>query len=352
MRTLGSALLVSLLIVANQSAALAAGHSGNSAYKIGLSQFKARNYGFAEKYFEQAAKQNPSDAMSRYYLANCLVHLKRHKEAMKQYQMCYQLEPYGVVSGFCRRALLAYNVPLESPRLAVLPSASKRPAEQPPGENSKQFDSALMMIRRQAEMEKSRNRDYADDLAKNVVESGKVKARRIKARAEDEIRYLYSGGPYADDRGTVRGQMAPIWRLRPVDQQYVKDQADQIRKEAEDRAKVEEQLSEEKSKEYKSWSQNRQDTLDQVADNLESQLKGKTVEEGVKLNPVGTGLYVRNYVSPKGRSKYADARPSVVRFVNKLSDDASVAEESPSPAMESEEGTLRHSQVSGKVLTK
>ncbi len=100
--------------------------------------------------------------MCRYYLAGCYVHLNRHEEAQREYDMSYRLDPFGPVSGYCRRALLGYgkSIPgeLEIAALGKPTAVAAKPSEvgtihhNAPHHLTKAVDT----IRRQADFEKGR----------------------------------------------------------------------------------------------------------------------------------------------------------------------------------------------------
>ena len=332
-------------------------------YNSGMQHFKAGNYGHAYRFFHQAASRNPDDPVIRYYLANCLVHLSKHDDAIEQYKTSYELDPYSIVSGFCRKALLAYNVPIQAvpkrvarratrvaPKKFQRNRVSEEKVETIDDSNRTLFD-AKNLIRRQTENEKTRSRDFAEELSKNALKAGKHRASIIKQDAEEDIKSLLSGAPILDSRGTMKGRMAPVGLLRPEDQEVVRAQADQIRREAAEKAKQVEEGAEERSRNYRQWSLDRQDRLDEVADNLESQLRSSKAPHSISINPVGTGLFVRNYNLPEKSSKYGEVRPSVVRFVDSLEERSTLVRSgSPSSVTAPGDDLSTGREVTGRLL--
>lgn len=324
-------------------------------YAEGMRNFRAANYAYAENYFRKAAKLRPNDAMIRYYLATCLVYQHRHPEAIAQYRMSYKLDPYGVVSGFCRRALLAYRVPVDGttdPRKIVgKPSVTRKvdegQLEKVISQGELQMQAAVTTIRRQAEDEKSRKKSFAKDLSESAIKAGANKARSIKEEAEDQIRAIYEA-EQARQRVLSRGRSI---YSRYDDSELVKQQAEQIRREADAKAQLEQELAQERSRKHQEWSENRQKEMDSVADNLQNQLQTAPAQRSVSINPVGTGLYVRNYTPP--REKGPEARNSVVRFVDKLGqDDSYPAERGGETQVDSQDTESKEvsEQVTGRVV--
>lgn len=324
-------------------------------YAEGMKNFKAANYAYAENYFRKAAQLRPKDGMIRYYLATCLVYQHRHPEAIAQYRMSYKLDPYGLVSGFCRRALLAYNVSVDGttdPRKIVRKPRAVRKVDE--GQLQKaitqsemQMEAAAVTIKRQADDEKNRKKTYAKDLADNAIKAGDNKARSIKEEAEDQIRALVESEYARQQAGLSRRS----WHSRYTDAELVKQQADQIRREAEAKAKLEQDIAQERSRKHQEWSENRQKDMDNVADNLQKQMQTTPAQRSVSISPVGTGLYVRNYTPP--REKGPEARNSVVRFVDKLGeDDTHPAELGGEPVDNNREADLESKEVSQQVTGK
>lgn len=344
----------------------------------GVSFLKAKQFKEAELCLKQAVEANPSDAYNYYYLANAYVHLKQHEQAIECYRRSYELDPFSTVSGFCRQALLSYNVAipvadkqLQKPKGISLykegspqnkpwqsSSSSRKTAsgsselssENDPAQpklpeqtaNQRHLNNASAMIQRQAAEEKARKKQFADHLAGNVNSTGLAKANKIRADAEEQIKELYEGPVLYDTQGNARGRGVPSWHLNPTLQGYLKERADQIRRDAEERAQLELSVSNDRSKQYQKWSSDRQEDLDHVTDSLESQMRSTGPRSGVSLNPVGTGLYVRNYSTFKPKNPIPDAHSSVVRMIDRGYED---------PENKSEtKGSPQHSnQVSGRL---
>lgn len=324
-------------------------------YAEGMKNFKAANYAYAENYFRNAAKLRPKDGMIRYYLATCLVYQHRHPEAIAQYRMSYKLDPYGLVSGFCRRALVAYNVPVDGttdPRKIVRKPRAARKVDE--GQLQKaitaselQMEAAVVTIKRQAEEEKSRKKIFAKGLSDSAIKAGDHKAKSIKDDAEDQIRALIDA-EYARQQAGLSRRTSLYGRYS--DAEMVKQQAEQIRREAEAKAKLEQDIAQERSRKHQEWSETRQKDMDSVADNLQKQLQTTPAQRSISINPVGTGLYVRNYTPP--RKKGPESRNAVVRFVDKLGEDpAELGSETGDNSSEDDLESKEFSQqVSGRVV--
>lgn len=360
------------------------GVSGASYAASGLAFQKSKQYKLSEQHLKLAVKAEPTNSLYYYYLANVYVHLKLHEKAIECYRRSYELNPFSTVSGFCRQALLTYNVavpvverPLQKPKM--LPSYKEGSPQNKPWKSKSEsvapkapiadegtdsvgeeesgsreisakehhVNNASAMIRRQAADEKARKKQYADHLATNVISTGAAKANKIRADAEEQIKELYEGPVLYDTQGNPRGRGAPAWQLNPVLQDHLKERADQIRREAEARAQLELSVSNDKSSQYQKWYSAREEDIDYVSDSLESQMKSSTStsRSGVLLNPVGTGLYVRNYSTFKPKHPIPDAHSSVVRMI-----DRGFVDQEPKPELK--EPHLQLDRGSGKSESK
>lgn len=356
-----------------------------SAHSKGVVFFKHKQYAPAAYHLKLAIAAEPRNATLYYYLANSLVHMHRHKEAITAYKQSYQLDRFGPVSGFCRQALLTYKVALPTERVHGKPMSTYRegmprnqnwsgkdvgkqddseestseeevePQEEPvakePNVREHHINNATAMIRRQAADEKARKKQYADYISDNLVKTGTAKAARIKAEAEEQIKELYEGPVFYDSNGAARAQGVPSWKLSPTMQEIVKNRADQIRRDAEARAELELSRSHDKSSEYKKWYMDRENDLDSVAESLETQLAQPSQRSGVLLNPVGTGLYVRNYSTFKPKYPIPEAHASVVRMVDRSYSDLSERETiEPEKPSEFKLPPLKHLEVRGMIV--
>lgn len=264
----------------------------------GVRQFHARRYAMALGPLERAVHKAPHSAMCRYYLANCYVHLNRHEEAQREYDMSYRLDPFGPVSGYCRRALIGYgrSIPGDS-EIAAL----GRPvalATRPPEAGTIQHNSphhltkAVDTIRRQADFEKGRHKSASETFSSNAVRTGEGTARKILDDADSEIKGIMEAPIAIAARGA---NFEMIQMARELEMQRRRALCDEIRKKAEgDAARIRAEAQDRSSK-FKKYADDRQAALDEVADSLESQLSSSRLKDRVKMRAEGTGLYVRNF---------------------------------------------------------
>ncbi|MBZ0186313.1 MAG: tetratricopeptide repeat protein [Candidatus Obscuribacterales bacterium] len=304
-------IILAVIFAISQPAAFAA---GTTEMEQGLHHLKVKDFRAAAGHFRHAALLKPDDPLASYYLANCLVHLKRHPEAIIEYRRSYKIDPFSEVSDYCRQALLSY-----SEVLPALTGPKSQFINQPVKEASRQHvDQAVSNIRRQAASEKFRSHQYAESLAENAIKAGDFRARKIQEEAELEIQDILTNGTKHYDRNDrLRWRGARFETLSHADQELVKEQIEAIQRRAAEKIKEERLKAQELSGNYKTWAEGRKESLDSVADNLETQfVKGKVRNKGVALDPVGTGLYVRNYLVSDKNTPPPRVRSAVVRILD------------------------------------
>ncbi len=295
----------------------------NAPLEEGMRQFQARRYSMALGPLERAVSKSPNDATSRYYLANCYVHLNRHEDAQREYDAAYRLDPFGPVSGYCRRALLGYGmaVPNDAELFAARRPVARKVAMQPSdtiSHNAPQhLNRAVDTIRRQADFEKSRHKQSADVFGSNVIKSGEGAAKKILDDAIAECKAIMDA-PVNLVSMTGTGGMfvtnAVLEQARATEMERRREICADIRKKADaDAARIRAE-AQERSQKFKQYSQDRQAALDEVADSLESQLSTSRLKDRVKMRAEGTGLYVRNFgvvpsPSPEVHNSVARIRP-------------------------------------------
>ncbi len=274
----------------------------NLSVERGKQEIAAGHVFEAEIWFRRAVAANPADCYAHYYLADVLARTGRHDQALVEYRTSYKLNPTSSVSGYCKLALIAYKD--VSPAFIGMPASDE--LRKKVDRDGERVGSAISTIEREAIEEKNRQDKIARELGRSAVRGGDWKARDIKEQAESEIFNMYNGG--------LRGGLSDRVLLTPKE---LERRAKQIRANAEENAARTRQLAEEHSEEHQAWSRARQAELDRVADNLRDQLKSKSSPYGHDLNPVGTGLFVRNYKPNPHKIPLPDARFSVLRLIDR-----------------------------------
>jgi tetratricopeptide (TPR) repeat protein len=243
-------------------------------------------------------KRNPSNAVAHYLKGNCLVKLNRLTEAAGEYDYAEKLAPDSAVASYCRTAaksIAAMNAKPVAKRKAnpdkvsseedseseTSEGAEHREAPAAAG-SSKVPANTLETIRKQAVLARKRALDMGKAEADGERSWSENAANSMREKAERSL---------AQPRGSteavsVSPEEAAAMRAR------ASADGDRLRAIGKWRASVAEMESREKA-----------DEIDQQAQNLQERLldEKKSPYTSVKLNPVGTNLYIRNYAKPAER---------------------------------------------------
>jgi tetratricopeptide (TPR) repeat protein len=268
----------------------------------GLQLYDQGSYEQSLEYLTKAAVARPSDPLVHYYLAAAYVHLGRHAEARKEYFACYCLDPTGRTSGYCRAALKAYGEPVP---IDMGKSGSNGGVE---GTSAKRIGEAVSQIRRQAQLQKLSKNDIANQGSITAGRIGEEEASRIQGAA---YRRLNSRASY----------------MMPYDF-FNRDTEDPnlVMARAEEGMRLARRAAKQKADDYQKWSKDQEKAVDDIAANLESQLKNSNVKGGARLRAEGTGFYVRFYGHERNGA-LPDIHPSVARIGTFGSEQSDLPEE-------------------------
>lgn len=330
---------------------------GASLFDQGVTQFKSGQYQLSAQSLRGAVSSQPGSQLSRYYLACCLVKMHEHRRAVEEYRIAYLLDPASTTGDYCKKALQGYKAALPDLRdsqrvrdeLERQSRTSSSRIDHPPD-----MAKALSEIRRQADYEKGKHRVDEQSREKVVRGVADEQLKAIDQQMAEQIARLSDPIVFGID-----GARANPLLIYP---DLLKQREDAIRKAAQDEKERILRALDEKTERYKGIQKTRDVALDEVAANLETQMTGSS-RSGVRLQPAGTGLYVRNYL-PTGTRPPAEVRQAVVRIVDQgeLTPESVAPSESGAgsqrPAVPSQTvtGTLRHAPrpvervVSGKLM--
>jgi hypothetical protein len=312
----------------NGSGNATASQKGSAFFARAVQYYQRNDFKNAELFLRQAISEAPGEPNMHYYLANTLVRLNRHDEAKEEFKRAYNLDPYGPISGYCRKALAVYDnqnpdaAPAVSATDNLMRYSNREPSIVDP-------EKKVLSLRSQAEREKLRHQQVADSYSRAMNSTGDGEAQRIRQNSRDEIDSILHGTRYSYP-----------WMQQAAEAraQQVQSNADELERIARDRAK-------ERAAEYKAVSKEKGKSLDETVTNLERQFTTKALPGTPQLRHDGTDLFVRSYSPSTAKSPYPDAHPAVAR-VNPVhvedSDDGS--DTSGTTA-----APLQH-QVKGKVL--
>ena len=297
-----------VLILGQETGSGAQASAQSLASDQGLRFYSAGKYGKSFACFTEAVVRDPNDALSRYYLANSLVHLGRHREAMREYEISYRLAPDGPVAEYCRSALAAYGKPV-----ALAEAIGKQAG-------------TLTAIRRQAQIEKERVYGIERSHSSREMELVDREIARIEAQTKADINRILNPptrmalmqilvrNPELSDDPIVKIWLNPLMQDLQTQRDFQKEKIEEVKKAAieqenELRAGVKLKLSQ-----FQKETAEHHAKLDESAANLESQLT-VTGAAPTLLKAEGTGLFVR-YYGPIGQSrKGGDYHAAVARIL-------------------------------------
>jgi hypothetical protein len=233
------------------------------------------------KHVEAVLKKQPKDSSAHFLKANCYVKLKKLPEAIYEYALVELCSP-GSKLALQAKSASAHLQSYQLKSVAVKEiSGDKRMKHLPPG--------TIELIRKQASQASTRAIEMGQVEAGDEVSKASNQAKAEQERAERMAQA-------AQRRGDVTGvslQEAEIMRSR------AQANAEQLRLNGEARAAFKEQEAKDKA-----------ENLQRQAEELEEQLVNDRPYKNreVKLNPIGTNLYTRNYSSTRAPVKPLDAQ--------------------------------------------
>lgn len=306
-----------------------------AAFDDGVQQYSQGLYQQAAVTLTRAEGCDPRNYMVHYYLANALVYIKHHKEAIEEYRTCYALAPAGSVSEYCKEALNSYqqNLPDDS-EIKQIRDTTYSAASSNESSKAPQIERSLAIIRRQLALEKQKHESFSEATASEAINSAQNAVKCVRENTEQQVSKLYAPHP--------RSSLAYTGDLQAREAQ-IRSQA----KEEEDWILRQAQV---KADHYRQVGEMQQSALDQVADNLEQQLGDDGTRSGIKLIPSGTNLYVRSYASVKPAKIYPEVHPAVARIYAEHSAGSSPASASATAGTLNTETTSVQRSVHGKLI--
>lgn len=301
--------------------------------------YQQNSFKEAELFLRQSIAENPSSADAHYYLANALVHLNRHDEAIEEFKRTYRLDPFGPTSGYCRKALKAYAEKQAADRASdedggeIIDASSSLMRYAQKGAGKADSEAKLVTLREQAEREKLRHQQSADSYGRAMRSTGEGEALTIRQNARDDIDRILHG---------TRGGL-------PWVQQAAEARAAEVQRNADELERIARERAGEKAAEYKSVSKAKGRALDETVNNLERQLITKTLPGTPSLKHDGTDLFVRSYAPSTQKSPYPDAHAAVAR-INPVHVDHSRDDGDDTSSTPSSRNTIPVHTVKGEVL--
>ena len=218
----------------------------------------------------------PNDGAAHYLKANCLIKLGRLAEASREYSLVIKLAPDSVISTYSKNALKSIEALPADQRNLVPDASGKGISTRTTAAQGKVPAGTLELIRFQA----ARAKEHALQSGDSASKDERLKAdSQGKAERERVERLSQSGGARGDHPPVSAAELEAM-RIRAA------ANAEHLKQVGEAKAARHERESHEKSEE-----------LQRQAEDLERQLTDENYNKhrDIKLNPVGTNLYVRNY---------------------------------------------------------
>ena len=296
------ALSLCLLCLSFCSQAFAAQESH---YALAESAYRQKNFARSLQEYDRALRLESgiNTAAVHYMKGNCLMQLRQPAAADQEYAQAQLLAPNSQTARYCEQARVNIRQITQAPNTAPRSAAGKGKAITNDDEhdednennenNEKDADSpkaiahdtngkkvspgTLDLIAKQAALAQKR-----------ALEIGNVAAENERIKAQNEARSLQARLERAAST-PKNGSTEPL-ALTPAQLEAIKGQAaagsEQLKQAGEWKAQQRKQESEDKAEEIRRQAENLQSQLINYRPNINSD---------IKLNPVGTNLYIRNY---------------------------------------------------------
>jgi tetratricopeptide (TPR) repeat protein len=224
--------------------------------KNGIANFNQAQYLDALSELLLAAHADPSSAITHYYLANTLAHLGQEEGAQEEYKLAYlHSSPHSQVARYCTEALLAYEKQHQSQT------------------NHQLVKQMVFQIQEQVNNKKSDISTDTQTLVSSANQLGFIRKQIIEDRVNKDIFFL-TGGFHS-------------WRLEP--------QVQALRQQADLEYQIANLDTERRTTRLNQEGESKLVSIENSASNLENQLLHPSTN-GAQLSPLGTNLYIRNYL--------------------------------------------------------
>jgi len=222
------------------------------------------------QYADLHLKKLPKDGAAHYLKANCLMKLGRLAEAIREYTLVTQLAPDSVICEYSKSAIKSIqSFPKDQQNLLNRTASSGAKSNKvPPG--------TIELIRFQA----ARAKEHA-------LRSGDSASRDEKLKADNQGKSEREAVERLSQAGGARGDHPPVSAA----------ELQAMRERAQRNSEILKQIGGAKAERHERESRAKSEELQRQAEDLERQLtdEGYNKHRDIKLNPVGTNLYVRNY---------------------------------------------------------
>jgi tetratricopeptide (TPR) repeat protein len=320
---------------------------------LGRSYFEAGNYAAAEDCFKRAAQMNFDSPEAHYWYATALAKRMKGPQAIKEYRACLALGPEPVLASYCTQALAAYHAPIPPGFIGTAPSKPASAHAAPAATQDEQFD----IQRRQASAR------IDDNTAADI---GRLKERDTQWQTTKEQEAAQAGERLREEgrRKVARMESEGYIGSHGELKQYTPQELNRVKEEYEHKAMYAQDVVQREAQSAHQHMNERQSALSESAANLQNQMFQSPNGRSPSLQPLGTNLYVRNYLvsgqdQPDDNSK-SNAPPAraVAQSLTPgkrqtLSPDSAIAKATSKSQSSGHETTAPQVQTSvkGKLLT-
>ncbi|MBA3858092.1 MAG: hypothetical protein C0507_14400 [Cyanobacteria bacterium PR.3.49] len=263
-----------LLNIAGAQEAVAMGPHGTQELDEANRSYVIGDFENGVRYAELHLRKLPNDGAAHYLKENCLMKLGRLAEAQREYLLVTKLAPDSVINDYSKAALKSIEkLPAEQRALLKGTTDSNsaikiNAGKVPPG--------TVELIRFQAARAKEQ-----------ALRSGDTASRDEKLKADNQGKAQREAVERLSQSGGARGDHPPVSAA----------ELQAMRERAAHNAEILKQVGEAKAARHEQESRAKSEELQRQAEDLERQLTDDNYNKNrdIKLNPVGTNLYVRNY---------------------------------------------------------
>jgi|GEM_PF-1387399 len=298
-----AAILVALALLTGGSIALcesafAMGPNGTHELDLANHAYITGDFERGVQYVDLHLRKLPNDGAAHYLKANCLMKLARLTEASREYAYVMKLAPESVISNYSKDALKRIEAMPPEQRSVVekasssanVSNGSASPRARSAG-SKKVPPGTLELIRFQA----ARAKEHAMQSGEAAAKDERLKASSQGKSEKDRVERLSASNGQ-------RGDHPP---LSAAELQAMQERAAR-------NAEILKQIGDAKAARKEQEAHEKAVELQRQAEDLERQLTDDNYNKhrDIKLNPVGTNLYVRNYskIAPTVKPMRAQAQ--------------------------------------------
>jgi TolA-binding protein len=249
----------------------------------GKQMYMHGDYPNAGLYLEKEIAKNPKDACAHYLLGNVLFAEKRLADAAKEYQQAATLAPNSAVGQYSRLALstvASSGTPATLRQPALVSPQSSLAADDPEKEAMK---SSVRAISRQADQQQQELSEECQGRLRDIQRDADNQLSQMKAEMESK-QAANGQATYGYNRFGRRFIIYDPGPANSAIQDEYQRKMDAVRNEAS-----------KKSDELTAYFKTRQSSVNESALRIDKGYLTPDQNSRVKISPMGTNMYTRNY---------------------------------------------------------